>query len=386
VPRSVLSAASIAAKKPALQSRSERTNLGALASFLIAWTSAPSAEDLDPSVIEARERAEASAREDVARERAEAGARADEARERAEQALKLAAQEEASPDKDFRLDSRVCMLGDLNGDGVHELSVLVASRGERKIPTILDGATGDVHWQGQALNRQSNIHLLCLGPQWLGVVDNQQFELLVVNTNEPSREVRRALSDELYRYGVSESCLSFRMDDRQRLGLSVEDGSEMSCRARANRRPHIEDTTTCGIISTIPRGVRFEDDGVKFQLKAKRPGTPFLQVKATRGSRKLWELPLRLVPVGGEAIGCFVGVTTPGVFVVVGNSRGGKRQLTVIGLNTDAGTERYAVDTPSSFSRVNEIYYNGRHVVMGLGRQLLALNPATGQMAWEIGA
>ena len=285
------------------------------------------------------------------------------------------------------LDSRVCLLADVDDDGVGEVGALVdVGESREKVPAILNGATGEPVWQGEPLGDDSDIHQLCVGSRWLAAVDNQNFELLMVNAHDTQRHVRRALSDELDRYGVGEDCLALRTEDRAQLGLSLKDGSEQACNTATRRRPHIEDSTTCGIISTLRRGASFDLDGVAFHLGARRPGTPFLQASARRGRQELWDVPLRLVPVSGEAIGCFVGVATPGVFVVLGAPRGDDHAITALGLNAESGTERYAVDIGGSFGRVRELFFNGRYVVIGLLRRALALDPATGATAWQYGS
>lgn len=287
---------------------------------------------------------------------------------------------------DTLLQSKICLLDDLNGDGAGEIGALVSpGNGDERAPAIVSGANGDIVWQGDTLGEGTDVHLLCVGSRWLAAVDNQQFELLLVNAHDPEKQTRRALSDSLEQYGTSETCLALSMADHSRLGFSLEDASEQDCDTPTERRPNSDDTTTCGIISMLEDGVAFESEGVSFQLSARRPGTPFLQVAARRDDETLWDVPLRLVPVGGEQIGCFVAATCPGVFMVFGAPRGERHGVSVLGLNPDSGTERYASRVEGTYGTIRGLYYNGRFAVLGLPRRMVALDPATGQVAWQLG-
>jgi hypothetical protein len=282
--------------------------------------------------------------------------------------------------------SRACLVGDTTGDGVPEVSALVGEGNDRRHhPAIIDGATGALLWRGNPLTANNSVYLLCLGERFIGVIDNASFELRLYPVESPDREILRALSDEVDRYGVSDDCLSIRTDDHARLGLSLDDGSERSCDARLDRRPHLTDTTKCGIISTMPRGLTVAHDDMTYRVKARRPGTAFLEVSAKRGSRELWDIPLRFVPVDGEAIGCFVAMAAPGVVVVLGAERTDNQHLVAVGLNADSGTERYDVTIPGYSGSVREIYYNGRYVIVAAYGRIIALDPATGEIAWSIG-
>lgn len=284
----------------------------------------------------------------------------------------------------LQLNSRICLLDDINGDGAAEVSAFL-SADRNKVPAIVDGANGTVLWSGQSLGTDTHINLLCAGTKWLVAVNNQSFELVMINAHDTTQQMRRALSDELDYYGVSDECIAFKTSDRQTLGLSVEDGAERRCNIRAHRRPHIEDTTTCGIISTLRRGASFEFDDLTYRMTARRPGTPFLQVRAKRGRRELWDVPLRLVPVRGEAIGCFVGAAAPGVFMAFGAPRGNDHAVTILGLNAESGTERWSTDLAGTYGSINEIYYNGRYVVAGARDRIVAIDSASGAIAWQVG-
>lgn len=301
----------------------------------------------------------------------------------AQEAIAQAA--ELAPPADTRptLQSQLCLLDDLNDDGVQEVAgLLSAEYNAPKLPTILDGATGDIHWQGDAIADSNQLYQLCLGGSWIGVVDNDAFSLVLINVHTPSQQVRHALSDQLDRYGAGDSCFSFRTNDHRNVGFSATDGSQTTCAVRPRSRPHIEDSTTCGIISTHRQGASFEAEGITYRVRGRRPGTAFLEVRATRGRRELWDESLRLLPVGGGAIGCFIAAAAPGVLVVFGSPRGDGPDLIALGLNAESGTERYATEFADTGERVRGIYYNGRYVVLGLGNRVVALNPTSGDLAW----
>jgi hypothetical protein len=47
-------------------------------------------------------------------------------------------------------------------------------------------------------------------------------------------------------------------------------------------------------------------------------------------------------------------------------------------------TERFA--TPLSDDSLGEIFYNGRYVVVGLLGSMVAIDPASGRIAWSVGS
>ncbi|MFK8003267.1 MAG: hypothetical protein AB8H86_27100 [Polyangiales bacterium] len=286
-------------------------------------------------------------------------------------------------DTSASLQSQVCLLDDLNGDGVREIAALLAlDYNAPRLPTILNGATGDTHWQGDALPSSTKLFQVCLGGSWVGIADNDAFSLTLINASTPTQQVRHALSDEVEMYGADESCFSFHMNDERNVGFSARDGSPAECDVVPGSHVHVIESTTCGIISTMPEGATFDENEVTYRVRGRQPGTAFLEVKATRGERDLWDQTLRLMPAEGERIGCFAAAATPGALVVLGSPRGDQHHVVALGLDAESGTERYATEFESLVTRVRGIHYNGRYVVFGLTSRLVALDPLSGEVAW----
>ncbi len=292
-----------------------------------------------------------------------------------------------SPD----VNSRICMVADRSGDGVRELVALVGDPPRNdgaKRPAIIDGASGALLWVGASAGASNDIYLLCAGDRWVGILDDASFVLRLIPLDTPEREARHVLTDEVFYYGATQSCLRLRTDDGRRPSFSLTDGSERSCDAPLDRRPHISHTVENGIIRTL-RGASAESGGVDYRLTTRRPGTPFLEVSASQRGRELWRVPLRFIPVGGEAIGTLAIAATPGVVVVLGSTRGGPRGtgVTAVGLNAEGGTERFAttLDDGDFGHSVGDLVYNDRFVVARTPGRLVALDPTTGSIAWTLG-
>lgn len=282
---------------------------------------------------------------------------------------------------------RICRLNDVDGDGALEVGALVARGRERqRHPAIIDGATGEARWVGEALRDSHEVRLLCAGPDWLVVVDDERFELRMYPITSPDGVLVHTLTDEVDRFGVNEHCIGLRLEDGSRPSFSLDTGTEAArCSVSYRSRPHISDTTTCGIISMNRRGRTEELGDVSYQIHVRPRGTELLQVTARRRSRELWDRPLDLVPVGGTAIGCFAGAAMPGAVVVLGSTRDERQGLVALGLEEENGVERFRTQLADDrLGSVRDVLSNGRFVIVSTSRGVQALDPADGATAWSM--
>ena len=288
-----------------------------------------------------------------------------------------------------QVGSLACLLADTNGDGVREIGAATwtTSRAEMR-PALIDGASGEVLWTDDAVPRSGH-EILCLDEQHFALVGQQELQLVIYPAAGPSAALRRPMSDELQKYGVGDACITLRTRDERTIGVSLADGSTTQCAWSADRRLLDDDITVgarSGIIDMIVQPVVAEMEGAHYELRARNPGTPFLEVTGQNGGGPKWTQTLRFVPVGGEAIGALAITAAPGVVVVAGSPRGDDDgPITLVGLSADAGIERYATPMPDGFiPRMRGFFYDGRYVVVSTGSHLVAIEPATGQIAWSL--
>ena len=287
------------------------------------------------------------------------------------------------------LGSRACLLGDATGDGVRDVGALVGRGADQSVRlALLDGATGELVWEGSPTAADAK-ELLCLGPAHLGVVDQRAFELTLVPASVPAGAIRRTLSDELTGFGFDGACLSLQTKDGASAGMAIADGSAVACPARARIRPEIDEENASGfrhgIISVIeqPFDVRWRD--ARYALRARQPGTPFLEVEAHRGGARLWSQRLPYVPAAGEAIGYLAATAAPDVVVVLGSRRDRREDVVAVALDASTGNERWTLPLPPPVVvQVRGLFFNGRYVVVALSRSLTAIDPATGRIAWQL--
>jgi hypothetical protein len=296
-----------------------------------------------------------------------------------------ARQEDVTP----RLASRVCAMGDATGDGVREIGALIGRGNDRRARAVMiDGASGELVWEGQPTH-QDDIEILCLGDRHVGLLNQGAFELFIYPASGPAQHVQRALSDEVDRFGATETCIELRTEDRNVTSISLDTGQDVSCDAELRRRPHSDYDYTCEIISTIRRPETAEYGEMRYEVQPRRPGTPFLEVSGHRGRTQLWSQTTRFVPVNGESIGCIAMAAGPGVGVTLATLRGGawNNGLYAVGFDETSGVERYATSLPGGGSAVNlrGMHFNGRHVVVAYSTALIAVEPATGAIAWQLG-
>ena len=285
--------------------------------------------------------------------------------------------------------SQVCFLRDLDGDGVGELggAIELDSVPDKHIPVRVNGATGVIEWRGEPFSRDKT-RMLCLGEALLGVSDEAALAIDVYAVDVEAH-FRRSLSDKLEYYGVGDDCISVRTADHQTVGLALAGGGETTCRASPKERawgdpPSVE----CSIISTIDKPRKATDGARDFELRPRKPGTPFLTVRGLENRKELWKQTLRFIPVGGEAIGCIALTAAQGSVVTVGALRENEHELWLVGLDAATGIERFAHrQGPRSASRLQGFGYNQRFVIMGESwrDELVAFDPVDGTEAWRIG-
>lgn len=294
---------------------------------------------------------------------------------------------ESPPPPEYNLESRSCLLNDVDGDGARELgAMLEVGRDPQRHPAILNGATGEIRWIGEPLGTTQFITPICVGSDWLAILGREPDELRLHPITSPDGVLVHSLSDHVDRYGFTETCVALRMDDRSYLSVSLENGAAEECEAPFDHRPMHTDSVTCGIANSMRRGREMEVGDRIYRIGARPHGTPRLEAEVRRGREQLWIRPLDLMPVGGS-IGCFAGAPVGDHLVVLGSSHPDHDDdtLVAVGLDADSGVEQWRRTVRDRPTRLRDVRWNGRFLVVTTTYgTVYALDPATGEVGWTL--
>lgn len=282
------------------------------------------------------------------------------------------------PGSALRVAHGPCLADDVNGDGIGEIAVVLYNDFEQQRAGLLDGATGDVIWEG-APYRGVDVAAFCVGRSHLAVVPPGgafRLDLYPVADHESVQQL--PLSDRPFRYGTAPGCFRVEAMNRRQstyhLGATVTPGE---CAAEARRVSH--DYINTGEPDDPPTASSF--DGVTYELSFREQGTELVRISRRGGWSR--ELALLATDIGNRA-GL---LAVPGGVIVVGQPHPEIEDTAIVLLLSDAdGSERgRATFRDQNNAGVGALVFNGRYAVMKLGNTVRAYDPATAAQTWAVG-
>lgn len=262
-------------------------------------------------------------------------------------------------------------LVDANGDGVDDVAGLSGPPGQSSIPTIVDGATGDVIWQGEDAGQGATIE--CLDRQWVAL-GKPDFSVQILDVRRPDapRSVRGR--DTLQRAAMGKGCAALETSDGSTLGVALPAGTPTECPASFSS-PFDEP----GLIGLTGESTALTVGERTYTLTKRRSGTDILTLKVEERGKTVLEKEL---PYAAATFSS--GLAVAGERIVIFGARpAAVDKGLLVGLDAKTGAELYVVPLEAQVTNnIKAMAYNGRYVVMQYWSHLRAYDPATGEQVW----
>ena len=275
----------------------------------------------------------------------------------------------------WNTSSGACLL-DANGDGVFDVGGMTGAPGTGTTPTIIDGKTGDVIWEGEASPKGSVS--TCAGDGWL-VVSRPDFRIEFHNARKPEVPVKYLARDKLQAISLGKGCVSIKTDDGTTAGVALPGGTATKCDAPKPRRLTAE---WPGVVGLTQHGTTITVGSTKYSVKKRKTGTKMLTVEVSKSGKTLWskELPYA-APTFNTAI-----AVGQGMVLVWAASPADRKKAILVGLDAKTGTQKY--EHPQNglvTNTIEQFRFNGRYVIAMYWGKVYAYEPKTGEIAWTAG-
>lgn len=265
---------------------------------------------------------------------------------------------------------------DADGDGIGDVASMAWSSGHQDRITVVSGKDGRILWQSRSLKQ--NIPFYCLSREWIAV-EHPGFRLELHHVRRPQKAVTVTLRDKLDAVAAGTGCVRLKTADGRVTGLRLPQGTTGPCRAGKLRRARL---LHHGVIERSDRRGAVTRDGVRYEVRMRRQGTPMLTVEARRRGRRIWT---RDLPLSASRYGTALALVGNRL-VVFGVRPQRETQGVLLALDPASGAQAYARDLRHQSSQALAYFeYNGRYVVLAAWVGLHAFDPATGERAWHIG-
>jgi outer membrane protein assembly factor BamB len=267
-------------------------------------------------------------------------------------------------------------LVDANGDDTLDLAGWSGTPNAQRVLTVVDGRTGDTLWTGDAEYAQG-ADVLCAAQDAL-IVARPDFTVELRDARAGTLSGTAALPDKVQYYGRGRGCVRLWTSYDQFTGLRTDDAAVAPCETDEKLNWWRD-----GIAGPGGPLRPIERDGLRFEIEARRGGTPLMTVRARRGDELVWESPLNLAADDSDALPLAV---TPRSVVTYGLRPGDADAGWLVGLDPETGRARFEQRQGSSWAAdLQGFTWNGRYVVAMWGFGLHAYDPATGERRWHIG-
>jgi len=265
---------------------------------------------------------------------------------------------------------------DANGDEVLDVAGWSGGPSAQRTLTVVDGRTGDTLWTGDG-EYPSEAIVLCAAPDAVAVA-RPDFTVELRDARTGTLSGTAVLPDKVQSYGRGARCVRLWTAAAESTGIRTDDAAVAPCETD-------EKLTWWGDSIAGPTGPLrpAERDGVRFEIEARRGGTPLLTVRARRGDETIWQTPLNLAAEDASALPL---VVTPASVVTYGVRPGDADAGWLVGLDPATGRPRFERRQASSWADdLQGFTWNGRYVLAMWGFGLHAYDPADGERRWHIG-
>jgi LSD1 subclass zinc finger protein len=260
---------------------------------------------------------------------------------------------------------------DANGDGVDDVAGLSGPPGQSTIPTLVDGATGDVIWKGADVGEGAKLE--CLDRQWLAV-GKADFSVQIHDARKPDAPLSVRGRDQLQYAAMGKGCAALKTTDGSTLGVALPAGTPTECAASFD-----SPWDTPGLIGLTGESTTLTVGAREHTLTKRGSGTSILTLKVEEGGKTVLEKEL---PYAAATFSS--GLAVAGERIVIFGARPAEQDKgLLVGLDAKTGAELYAVPLEAQVTHnIGAIAYNGRYVVLQYWSHLRAYDPATGEQVW----
>jgi hypothetical protein len=267
---------------------------------------------------------------------------------------------------------------DANGDDTLDVLGRAAMPGGGKHSlTVLDGKTGAQLWGSDATYGHETL-VICMGTDRFAVAyPDFRLELWEAKSRQPLSTLR--LPDTVRSWGRQDDCASFETAGGHVL-IDLSTSKTGKCSPEPPTDHALRDVS--GFFEA--KTAMIEHEGTQYSVVAKKPGTPLLTVKATKGDAVAWEakLPLKMV----DSSGIHLAASDDAVFTY-GVKPGDDDYGVLVALEMTDGRVRFEQRQSSHWSTnfPRTFTFNGRHLIMTWGFGVHAYDTQTGKRVWNLG-
>ena len=256
-----------------------------------------------------------------------------------------------------------------NADDTDDLLVWSGDSAQARLVAV-DGKSGQGIWETKTIPHLADAYLHCVEASTF-LVGGADFTVRSYESVSARERWVARVSDKPAKAAVGAGCVLIETDDKQRVGLSLDNGSPKSCttkeqpgnwRSRANDRARLP----------------FTAGGLTITLTKRAQGTPMLTLAATRGKQPVWQTPLDVYSNIPFALPGTMAYSDRSVFV---GGRNVSSDISTAVIGVDAASGR--VLWKAGFPDVDFLAVNGGALYAAAGRLLMSLDPATGGVIWR---
>jgi LSD1 subclass zinc finger protein len=263
-----------------------------------------------------------------------------------------------------------CMV-DANGDGVDDVAGLSGPPGQASIPTLVDGLTGDVIWEGPDAGQNATVE--CLDRKWFAL-GKPDFGVQIHDVRKPDAPLSVRGRDTLQYAAMGKGCAALKTTDGSILGVALPAGTSTEC-AASFRDPF----DAPGLIGLTGESTTLTVGERTYTLTKRGSGTEIFTLKVEGRGKTVLEKEL---PYAAATFSS--GLAVAGERIVIFGARPADQQKgLLVGLDASTGAELYAVPLEGQVTNnIGAMAYNGRYVVLQFWSYLRAYDPATGEQVW----